>query len=787
MMRFRSKMMLFFLPFFALFSTVIFFYNHLENRAMIREEVRGKGQVMVESLSHACERGVLTLDASLLNWATRDVAAHDEVVLLVVYDAVGNVLLDLNRSGASSAFPGPPVPGESIREGEVIHRNRLLALDFLAPIYHADSYEQDTPSGFPAKQVIGYVRIAFPIESLEMAIRGNLQGSLAIELVFLLIGTLVIVGFSRHLTRPITQLSHVVRRFGEGEATLPVAVDARDEIGLLAENFNAMALRLAESRQALQAHRDLLEARVWERTRKLKESEDRFRQLAENITEVFWIRSLDWKEVHYVSPAYETMWGCSSESVYANPLAWMEAIVDGDRERVESHMRECSHETRPGVFPEFRIRRADGSVRWIEVRWFPILDDEGYPNRIAGISRDITQRKESEQVIKESQERTSRMTRMEAMGVMASGIAHDLNNILSAIVGYPDLILMDLPEESSMVRPLKMIKQSGERAADIVTELLTVARGVAVDKDVHNLNASIQEYFASAEFRKLEHLHPEVGYTLELDETLLNARCSPSHIRKSLMNLVTNASEAIEGPGTVTVSTRNIYMDRPVSGYEDVSRGEYAVISVRDTGSGISPDDLQRIFEPFYSRKVLGRSGSGLGLSVVWNTVRDHGGYIDVKSDGTGTCFDLYLPVTREESVTSGITPELNQLRGHGESVLVIDDEPHQREIACRMLAMLGYCPQAVKSGEEAVEFLKRGQADLLLLDMVMYPGMGGGETYRKALAVSPGQRAVIASGYADSEAVKEAQSLGAGPYIRKPYTLERIGVAIKEELNRKR
>jgi ABC-type multidrug transport system fused ATPase/permease subunit len=137
MTRFRSKLMLFFVPFFGLFSVVVFFYNHLETRAMIREEIRGKGRAMVESLSHACEFGVLTSDRALLNWATRDVAAHDGVVLLVVYDALGHVLLDLNGSAVSSSFPGPPVPGTTLREAELTVDKRLVAFDFLAPIYHA--------------------------------------------------------------------------------------------------------------------------------------------------------------------------------------------------------------------------------------------------------------------------------------------------------------------------------------------------------------------------------------------------------------------------------------------------------------------------------------------------------------------------------------------------------------------------------------------------------------------------------------------------------------------------
>lgn len=784
-MCFRSKLLLFFLPFLAIFSIVVFFYNHLENRAMICEEIRGKGRVMVETLSHACEIGLLTSDVPLLSRITGHAAAHDGVALLAVYDASGHVLLDSSRGAEDASFPGPPEAGSAVREAEVRHDDRLVALDYLAPVYPAEYYKSVSSLGVPAQEVIGYIRMVFSTRDLDRALRANLMGTLTIALTFLFFGTLVIIGLAGHLTEPMIRLATVVRRFGEGETSLRAAVDSEDEIGMLAENFNAMATGLEASRLSLQAHHDALEARVAERTRKLKESEARFRQLAENITEVFWIRSLDWKKVYYVSPAYASQWGYSVDSVYADPLSWLDHVVEEDRAGVEASMGAWGQDCRDAVSPEFRVRWADGSVRWIEARWFPITDEGGATRRIAGIAQDITKHKESERVIKESEERTSRMKRMEALGVMASGIAHDLNNILSAIVGYPDLILLDLPERSPMVRPIKMIKQSGERAAAIVSDLLTVARGVAVDKGVHNLNVSIREYFASAEFRKLAHFYPDVEYALDLDATLLNASYSPSYLRKSIMNLVTNASEAIDGKGQVTVSTRNVYMDRPLDGYEDVSRGEYALISVRDTGTGISPEDLQRIFEPFYSRKVLGRSGSGLGLSVVWNTVRDHGGCIDVKSDGAGTTFDVYLPVTRQESGPPAGTGNMARLRGHGESILVIDDEPHQREIACRMLATLGYSPSAVESGEAAVAYLKVTQVDLLLLDMVMYPGMGGEETYKKALAVSPGQRAVIASGYADSQAVKEAQRVGAGPYIRKPYTLERLGRAIRQELDR--
>ena len=251
------------------------------------------------------------------------------------------------------------------------------------------------------------------------------------------------------------------------------------------------------------------------------------------------------------------------------------------------------------------------------------------------------------------------------------------------------------------------------------------------------------------------------------------------------MNLVTNAAEAVQDRGKVVVSTYNRYVDEPLKGYVDVHQGEYAVLRVSDSGIGISSTDLERIFEPFYTKKVLGRSGTGLGLTVVWNTVQDHNGYINVNSEKERTTFELYFPVTREDILTDAEQIPLEDYKGEGEKILVIDDEKSQRMIACGILTKLGYSVEAVSSGEKAVEYLKTRIVDLILLDMIMFPGMNGRQTYQKIIEIRPDQKAVIASGFAETEEVEIAQQLGAGQYIKKPYTLEKIGLAIKAELHK--
>ncbi len=432
---------------------------------------------------------------------------------------------------------------------------------------------------------------------------------------------------------------------------------------------------------------------------------------------------------------------------------------------------------------EFKGRRKNGQEVFIEVSAAKTI----YKGESVSLAylRDVTERRHAEKERTRLEAQLQQAHKMEAMGLLAGGVAHDLNNILSGIVSYPELLLMDLPEDSPLRKPIQTIQESGMRAADVVADLLTIARGVATGKEALNLNRIVSEYLGSAEFDKLEKTHAFVDFRTELDSDLLNISGSSIHIKKVLMNLVVNATEAIEGSGSVIISTGNRYLDEPVRGYDDVRQGEYVVLSVSDNGSGISPEDMERIFEPFYTKKVMGRSGTGLGLAVVWNTVQDHHGYIRVKSSEKGTAFELYFPVTREKIADEKEPVDLQDYLGHGEKILVVDDEERQREIACGMLTKLGYNPESVSSGEEAIEYVKEHPVDLIILDMIMPKGINGRETYEEIIRIRPGQKAVIASGFAKTREVDSAQDLGAGKYIKKPYMLEKIGIAVKRELEK--
>lgn len=396
-----------------------------------------------------------------------------------------------------------------------------------------------------------------------------------------------------------------------------------------------------------------------------------------------------------------------------------------------------------------------------------------------GIIHDITEQKKMEQKLINAQ-------KMEVIGSLAAGVAHDLNNVLAGLVTYPDLLIMGLPPDSPLRAKIAVIQQSGKKAAAIVQDLLTLGRRGVKAAEVFNLNLVISDYLASLEFGDVRKSHPNTTLESSLAPDLLNIKGSKVHLAKAIMNLLTNAAEAMPAGGKIRLSSYNSRLDTPHKLYEEIPPGEYVCLSVTDEGIGIAEEDLHRIFEPFFSKKSMRRSGSGLGMTVIWATIKDQGGFIDLQSrEGEGTRIVLYLPATREQEELPSQRIVLEEYLGT-ERVLVVDDVPEQLHISANMLTKLGYAVTAVDSGEAAVEYLGMHTADLVVLDMIMSGGMDGLETYLRIIEIRPGQRAIITSGYSESERVKELQQLGVGAYVQKPFTLEKFGVAVRKELDRR-
>jgi len=563
----------------------------------------------------------------------------------------------------------------------------------------------------------------------------------------------------------------------------PYNADDRELMNTLVNNL-VVALKNARSFEEIKClNRDLqkMMAEVKQSEAALRESEERHRLSLEASPDPIVVYDIQGK-VSYVNHAFEQTFGWSRDEVIGNRIDFVpqENLPETKAaiERMLQGEKTVSFETR-------RLTK-DGRLLDIQISASRFIDGK---DKLAGnivILSDITERKREEEEKRKLEVQLQRAEKMEAIGTLAGGVAHDLNNMLSAIVGYPELLLMQIPEDSPLRKSILRLQDSGNKAAAIVQDLLTLARrGVSI-KEVVNLKYIIFEYLKSPEHEKLKLYHPWVEIETNIESDLLNISGSSVHLFKTVENLVSNAAEAMPDGGMIFISAENRYIDKPINGYDSVEEGEYITLVVSDTGIGISKKDLERIFEPFYTKKVMGRSGTGLGTAVVWGTVKDHKGYIDVQStEGKGSTFTLYFPASREKMTKKKSILPVEVYMGKGESILVVDDVKEQIELALTMLTTLGYSAHAVSSGEEAVEYLKEHTVDLIVLDMVMDPGMDGLDTYKKIIKLHPQQKAIIASGFSETDRVKEAQRLGAGAYVKKPYTLEKIGLSVRDELKK--
>lgn len=457
---------------------------------------------------------------------------------------------------------------------------------------------------------------------------------------------------------------------------------------------------------------------------------------------------------------------------------------DGNKTLFEERMNNLKEK---GYFEgEIELISKDGAIIPVWRKGSAIFDEKKKFVGYVVYNRDLSQRKRIDEEKKRLEFELKQAQKMEALGTLAGGVAHDLNNVLGGLVSYPDLLLMQIPDDSPLKKPILTIQKSGKKAAAIVQDLLTLARRGVNVSEVVDLNDIISDHFKTPEHEKMQEVHPHIRFETNLAKDLPGILGSPVHLSKTVMNLLSNAAEAMPDGGTVTISTGSRHIDQPIAGYASVEEGEYVTLIVSDEGTGMSEEDKRRVFEPFYTKKVMGRSGTGLGMAVVWGTIKDHNGYIDIQStEGKGTTIAVYFPVTMREAKKDDTSVPIAAYRGKGETVLIVDDMEEQREIVSGMLHSLGYAVSSVSSGEEAIEYLKTHSADLLLLDMIMNSGMDGLETYKKILEIHPRQKALIVSGFSETRRVKEAQNLGVGSYIRKPFVLEQIGKAVREELER--
>jgi two-component system, cell cycle sensor histidine kinase and response regulator CckA len=461
----------------------------------------------------------------------------------------------------------------------------------------------------------------------------------------------------------------------------------------------------------------------------------------------------------YASPGLTRLTGYANEDILGlnarflqGPLTDPQTVLEV-REAIRAG-RECS--------VEMINYRKDGTTFWNALFISPVHDDHGQLIKFVGVQADVTRRRILEQQIQQSQ-------KMELMGQLAGGIAHDFNNLLTIISGYSEVLLATLPEDDPSRAPVNEINEAGWRAADLTRQLLSFSRQTVLETQALDINAIVQD--AEKMLRRM--IGEDIRLTTALSPELSQVRADPTQIGQVLMNLVVNARDAMPQGGSITIETRDVVLDAPyVSTHVQVDAGQYVLLTVSDTGSGMTPEVSARIFEPFFTTKGVNK-GTGLGLSVVHGIVQQSSGHIGVYTElNVGSAFKVYLPAI-SGSVKKHRAPDvIHQAIDGDETILLVEDEDSVRQIALLALQRQGYKVHSAASGEEAMEILRRrhDEIDILVTDVVM-PGMSGRQLAEALQPMFPAMKVLYLSGYTDDAVVRHGILQAEVAFLHKPYT----------------
>lgn len=537
------------------------------------------------------------------------------------------------------------------------------------------------------------------------------------------------------------------------------------------------AIERKQASEALREANEALEMRVQKRTAQLAEANERLKQevhhrqqvqerleLAQKVAK---IGTFEWNiQVDQVTwtAELETLYGLPTGSFAGQYHDWMQLIHPDDRPHTEQAIWHAVEEVKD-LDTEFRIVCPNGEIRWIAAKSSVFCDPAGKPLQMIGIHIDITEKKQLEAQFLRAQ-------RLESLGTLASGIAHDLNNILTPILAIAKLLPTKLPDLSERNQwMLNTLEVSAKRGADLIKQILSFARGVEgrhISINVKHLLTEVEQIIQQTFLKSIE-----ICTDIPADLWLISADVTQLH--QVLMNLCVNARDAMPHGGTLMLSAENFYIDEAFARkHLDANVGSYVVITISDTGTGIPPEIMHRIFDPFFTTKEIGK-GTGLGLSAVLGIIKSHGGFIDVQSRvGQGSQFKLYLPASQNPLMQ--VPTNLELLGGQQELILVVDDEAAICEVTKTMLETYNYRVLTARDGSEAISLYAQHMHEIssVLMDMMM-PSMDGSVTLPMLRRLNPDIPVIAMSGLTSTEACTQAETLGSQGFLQKPFTVQEL------------
>ncbi|MFZ7111374.1 MAG: hybrid sensor histidine kinase/response regulator [Desulfatiglandales bacterium] len=524
-----------------------------------------------------------------------------------------------------------------------------------------------------------------------------------------------------------------------------------------------LRLELRRMQHRLQTYSKSLETSV-------VESEERYRLVVDHANDAIFIVQDD--IIRFPNPKTRELLGYTEDEL--GHLSFQDLVYKEDRPWVlEQYRQLLTAEPAPSIAP-FRVTNKPGDILWVDMGSVPIK----WKGCIATIHflRDITERRILERELIQAQ-------KMEAIGTLAGGIAHDFNNLLQVISGYLQVIFMDKSSDDPDYHALSQMEKSVQRAAALTKQLLVYGRKVESELKPVDLNQVITRVSSL-----MERVIPKmIALDMHLSPDLRKINADPTQLEQIIMNLIVNSRDALPDGGKIIIETKNFLMDEEFcKRHADVSPGAYACLSISDTGQGMDQQTLDRIFDPFFTTKEKGK-GTGLGLAIVFSIVKSHRGTVLCRSrQGTGTVFDIYLPAASlENDQEKALDATEESLSGRNETILFVDDDLDLLDLTQSMLEAYNYRALRARSGEEAIEILKRERdvVDLVILDLNM-PGMGGAKCLKELLSIEPSVKVIIATGYLDDGQKDELLREGAAAYVGKPYKFQTILKEIKRQLS---
>lgn len=543
----------------------------------------------------------------------------------------------------------------------------------------------------------------------------------------------------------------------------------------------AVAYENGRRYEEIQRHADELEQEVAERRRvehELREAEAKYRTLVEQLPAITYI--IAYRETPltiYISPQIESLLGFSQTEWLADPDLWRQQLHVEDQGRVLAEVKRVDEAGEP-LNIEYRMWSRSGRVLWFRNKTVPVRDETGRLRYVHGIMFDITEQKRLEEQFLQSQ-------KMEAVGRLAGGVAHDFNNMLVVITGYSELLLQrDLPDQERLRQYVGEIHKAGDRAAGLTRQLLAFSRKQMLQLEVLDLN----EVVINMEKMLRRLIGEDVELIAKLTEPLGQVKADPGQLEQVLMNLAVNARDAMPNGGTLLIETAPIELDELYTRqYLEVTPGSYIMLAVSDTGIGMNKETLSHVFEPFFTTKEQGK-GTGLGLATVYGIIKQSGGHIGVYSEpGVGTSFKVYLPQLkgRVESAKEPVQLETGPVAG-SETILVVEDEAVVRQLVSEVLAEGGYSVLEAVNGSEAIQLCQNhaGPIHLLLTDMVMPGGLNGRDLAKRLQQMYPGLKVLYMSGYTDNAIASQGVLDTETYFLQKPFTALTLERKVREVLN---